>query len=109
MRWSAARAGCYRRSPPTLAIQVRQALLLLFAPLRARPSPVRPRRALHRRSLAVLPQRLKGLEGTPSQSRSQDGHVNHPTFGLYDPARDHSDCGVGFLTRLDGLPSHASR
>ncbi|MER6157923.1 glutamate synthase-related protein [Streptomyces sp. NPDC001868] len=27
-------------------------------------------------------------------------------FGLYDPARDHSDCGVGFLTRLDGVPSH---
>ncbi|MDX3643472.1 glutamate synthase-related protein [Streptomyces sp. MB09-02B] len=26
--------------------------------------------------------------------------------GLYDPARDHSDCGVGFLTRLDGTPSH---
>ncbi|WP_019055371.1 glutamate synthase-related protein [Streptomyces prunicolor] len=32
--------------------------------------------------------------------------MNHSTFGLYDPARDHSDCGVGFLTRLDGVPSH---
>ncbi|MEV0170337.1 glutamate synthase-related protein [Streptomyces sp. NPDC050803] len=32
--------------------------------------------------------------------------MNHDTFGLYDPARDHSDCGVGFLTRLDGVPSH---
>ncbi|MGX9888773.1 glutamate synthase-related protein [Streptomyces sp. NPDC002276] len=32
--------------------------------------------------------------------------MNHSTFGLYDPARDHSDCGVGFLTRLDGTPSH---
>ncbi|WP_307783106.1 hypothetical protein [Streptomyces sp. MBT53] len=30
--------------------------------------------------------------------------MNHSTFGLYDPARDHSDCGVGFLTRLDGTP-----
>ncbi|MET8981375.1 glutamate synthase-related protein [Streptomyces sp. NPDC004539] len=32
--------------------------------------------------------------------------MNHATFGLYDPARDHSDCGVGFITRLDGVPSH---
>ncbi|WP_435281952.1 glutamate synthase-related protein [Streptomyces koelreuteriae] len=30
----------------------------------------------------------------------------HSPFGLYDPARDHSDCGVGFITRLDGTPSH---
>ncbi|NEB00540.1 glutamate synthase-related protein [Streptomyces sp. SID13726] len=26
--------------------------------------------------------------------------------GLHDPSRDHSDCGVGFITRLDGTPSH---
>ncbi|MER6673786.1 glutamate synthase-related protein [Streptomyces sp. NPDC000983] len=26
--------------------------------------------------------------------------------GLYDPALDHSDCGVGFITRLDGTPGH---
>jgi glutamate synthase (NADPH/NADH) large chain len=32
--------------------------------------------------------------------------LNHSTFGLYDPALDHSDCGVGFITRLDGTPSH---
>ncbi|MER6180513.1 glutamate synthase-related protein [Streptomyces sp. NPDC001652] len=32
--------------------------------------------------------------------------MNHSTFGLYDPALDHSDCGVGFITRLDGTPSH---
>ncbi|MEU9910687.1 glutamate synthase-related protein [Streptomyces sp. NPDC051001] len=32
--------------------------------------------------------------------------MNHRTFGLYDPALDHSDCGVGFITRLDGTPSH---
>ncbi|CAL9370457.1 hypothetical protein SUDANB145_00860 [Streptomyces sp. enrichment culture] len=32
--------------------------------------------------------------------------MNHTATGLYDPARDHSDCGVGFLTRLDGTPSH---
>jgi glutamate synthase (NADPH/NADH) large chain len=32
--------------------------------------------------------------------------LNQSTFGLYDPARDHSACGVGFLTRLDGVPSH---
>ncbi|MFF5305970.1 glutamate synthase-related protein [Streptomyces sp. NPDC013161] len=32
--------------------------------------------------------------------------MNHSTLGLYDPALDHSDCGVGFLTRLDGVPSH---
>ncbi|AXG81988.1 glutamate synthase-related protein [Streptomyces paludis] len=32
--------------------------------------------------------------------------MNQLPFGLYDPALDHSDCGVGFLTRLDGTPSH---
>ncbi|MES5818452.1 glutamate synthase-related protein [Streptomyces sp. RG80] len=32
--------------------------------------------------------------------------MNSSTLGLHDPARDHSDCGVGFLTRLDGTPSH---
>ncbi|MFF4269864.1 glutamate synthase-related protein [Streptomyces sp. NPDC001536] len=32
--------------------------------------------------------------------------MTHSTFGLYDPALDHSDCGVGFITRLDGTPSH---
>ncbi|MFD8935769.1 glutamate synthase-related protein [Streptomyces sp. NPDC059578] len=32
--------------------------------------------------------------------------MNHSTPGLYSPAREHSDCGVGFLTRLDGQPSH---
>ncbi|MFJ3669558.1 glutamate synthase-related protein [Streptomyces sp. NPDC090106] len=33
-------------------------------------------------------------------------HASFPASGLHDPARDHSDCGVGFLTRLDGTPSH---
>ncbi|MGN9762016.1 glutamate synthase-related protein [Streptomyces sp. SD31] len=33
-------------------------------------------------------------------------HAPSSAFGLYDPARDHSDCGVGFITRLDGTPSH---
>ncbi|MFD7812413.1 glutamate synthase-related protein [Streptomyces sp. NPDC059785] len=32
--------------------------------------------------------------------------MNHSAYGLYDPARDHSDCGVGFITRLDGRPGH---
>ncbi|GHH54731.1 glutamate synthase (NADPH/NADH) large chain [Streptomyces umbrinus] len=32
--------------------------------------------------------------------------MKRPTFGLYDPAREHSACGVGFITRLDGAPSH---
>ena len=35
-----------------------------------------------------------------------DSHVNPSPFGLYDPARESSDCGVGFITRLDGTPSH---
>ena len=26
--------------------------------------------------------------------------------GLYDPEREHSACGVGFLTRKDGIQSH---
>ncbi|MGP5653296.1 glutamate synthase-related protein [Candidatus Corynebacterium faecigallinarum] len=28
------------------------------------------------------------------------------TFGLYDPTAEHSACGVGFLTRKDGHPTH---
>ncbi|MFD4571585.1 glutamate synthase-related protein [Streptomyces sp. NPDC058417] len=32
--------------------------------------------------------------------------MNLTSFGLYDPAREHSACGVGFLTRLDGVPAH---
>ncbi|WIB59584.1 glutamate synthase-related protein [Curtobacterium sp. MCLR17_007] len=32
--------------------------------------------------------------------------MNPSPFGLYDPARESSDCGVGFITRLDGTPSH---
>ncbi|MER5493420.1 glutamate synthase-related protein [Streptomyces sp. NPDC002490] len=32
--------------------------------------------------------------------------MNDSAFGLYDPARDHSACGVGFITRLDGTPHH---
>ncbi|WFR67003.1 glutamate synthase central domain-containing protein [Curtobacterium flaccumfaciens] len=32
--------------------------------------------------------------------------MNTSPFGLYDPARESSDCGVGFITRLDGAPSH---
>ncbi|MDD1383802.1 glutamate synthase-related protein [Curtobacterium poinsettiae] len=32
--------------------------------------------------------------------------MNPTPFGLYDPARESSDCGVGFITRLDGTPSH---
>ncbi|MFI5942713.1 glutamate synthase-related protein [Streptomyces uncialis] len=32
--------------------------------------------------------------------------MNHSPLGLYSPAREHSDCGVGFVTRLDGVPSH---
>jgi len=35
-----------------------------------------------------------------------DPLVNPSPFGLYDPARESSDCGVGFITRLDGTPSH---
>ncbi len=26
--------------------------------------------------------------------------------GLYDPSDERSSCGVGFLTRKDGTPSH---
>ncbi|MCY1696348.1 glutamate synthase-related protein [Curtobacterium sp. SL109] len=35
-----------------------------------------------------------------------DTLVNPSPFGLYDPARESSACGVGFITRLDGTPSH---
>ena len=32
---------------------------------------------------------------------------NYPSqTGLYDPEREHSACGVGFLTRKDGMQSH---
>ncbi|MEU3603127.1 glutamate synthase-related protein [Streptomyces sp. NPDC006798] len=32
--------------------------------------------------------------------------MKHSAPGLYDPTREHSACGVGFLARLDGTPSH---
>ena len=32
--------------------------------------------------------------------------MNSPRLGLHDPAREHSACGVGFITRKDGIPSH---
>ncbi len=32
--------------------------------------------------------------------------MNSPRLGLYDPSREHSACGVGFITRKDGVPSH---
>ncbi|WP_029150064.1 glutamate synthase-related protein [Microbacterium indicum] len=32
--------------------------------------------------------------------------MTHPRFGLYDPSAEHSDCGVGFITRKDGVPGH---
>ncbi|MEU0990786.1 glutamate synthase-related protein [Streptomyces sp. NPDC005953] len=32
--------------------------------------------------------------------------MNHSAFGLHSPAREHSACGVGFITRLDGVPCH---
>jgi glutamate synthase (NADPH/NADH) large chain len=32
--------------------------------------------------------------------------ANHRHFGLYDPDREHSACGVGFLTRKDGVQTH---
>jgi len=28
-------------------------------------------------------------------------------FGLYDPALEHDSCGVGFIARLDGVPTHS--
>ncbi|KJZ18675.1 GltA [Loktanella sp. S4079] len=31
---------------------------------------------------------------------------NPSTFGLYDPAQEHSACGVGFLTRKDSKQTH---
>ncbi|MEU1293463.1 glutamate synthase-related protein [Streptomyces sp. NPDC005840] len=32
--------------------------------------------------------------------------MTHSTSGLHDPSLDHSACGVGFITRLDGVPGH---
>ncbi|MGB4779440.1 glutamate synthase-related protein [Microbacterium sp.] len=32
--------------------------------------------------------------------------MTHPRFGLYDPRLEKSDCGVGFITRKDGVQSH---
>ncbi len=36
----------------------------------------------------------KGMNGLP------------PPQGLYDPANEHDNCGVGFLANIDGTPSH---
>ncbi|WP_405955633.1 hypothetical protein [Streptomyces phaeochromogenes] len=52
------------------------------------------------------PSSLRTWEAPPAAIRSEDPHLKRPTFGLYDPAREHSACGVGFITRLDGAPSH---
>ncbi len=38
-------------------------------------------------------------EGTPLDNDA-------PAFGLYDPAFEKSSCGVGFLTRKDGIQTH---
>ena len=32
--------------------------------------------------------------------------MNSTRLGLYDPSREHSACGVGFIARKDGTPSH---
>ncbi|HEY0188354.1 MAG TPA: glutamate synthase-related protein [Cellulomonas sp.] len=32
--------------------------------------------------------------------------MNAPRLGLYDPTREHSDCGVGFISRKDGVQDH---
>ncbi|MBO1902553.1 glutamate synthase large subunit [Leucobacter weissii] len=37
---------------------------------------------------------------SPRPERADDA------FGLYDPGAEHSACGVGFITRKDGRPSH---
>lgn len=33
--------------------------------------------------------------------------MHHPKQGLYDPAHEHDACGVAFVARMDGQPTHA--
>jgi len=42
----------------------------------------------------------KALEGKAGDTANRSGP------GLYDPAFEHDGCGVGFVARLDGAPSH---
>ena len=49
------------------------------------------------------------VTGTPGagQSLSVMGPVARPTAaGLYDPAREHDACGVGFIVDIQGRRSH---
>ncbi|PRY14467.1 glutamate synthase-related protein [Kineococcus rhizosphaerae] len=40
------------------------------------------------------------------QGTGPEGTGTAGTTGLHDPRREHSDCGVGFITRKDGLQTH---
>ena len=45
------------------------------------------------------------LGATPSHSENPRRRPTAPV-GLYDPAFEHDSCGVAFVARLDGIPSH---
>ena len=45
------------------------------------------------------------LGATPSHSENPRRRPTAP-IGLYDPAFEHDSCGVAFVARLDGIPSH---
>src|SRR5215475_8391202 len=46
--------------------------------------------------------------GTTPDTRERRGVRLRPTgrVGLYDPEFEHDSCGVAFVARLDGVPSH---
>ncbi len=44
------------------------------------------------------------MENTNFNLRKSDGSLK--AFGLYDPRFEHDSCGVGFVAKLDGIPTH---
>ena len=44
---------------------------------------------------------------TQSSASSAPHSATPPKQGLYDPANEHDACGMGFVARLDGNPTHS--
>src|SRR5204863_2028280 len=71
--------------------------------------------AVFARLCRAHPYALVGSPHPPPPTSSQGGSLFHPRgslpypsrqSGLYDPSFEHDACGVAFVARLDGEPSH---
>ena len=63
---------------------------------------------IFRRPIALLPFRLRLRAHRPRTGSTPCTARPRPTepVGLYDPSYEHDACGVAFVARLDGEPSH---